>query len=248
MSFQIYSKDYSSFLAQEKKAQTNKKRDKFFALGITLVGIVAIFFAAWPFFVWQTATIKKFASNQSAPIPSKKIIIQNPLLSGDIQVVKDEDGFTYFTTSYTSAESVNYQGNKPKEFYLTIPKLKIEKAHVLVDTLVFTNNLSHFPGSALPGDIGNSFITGHSILPQFNNPKDYNAIFTKLPTLEVGDEIFVEVLGKTLKYVVQYSKVIDPKDISVLAPISAKGRNLTLMTCVPPGLSTKRLVVISSLI
>lgn len=249
MSLQDYSKDYSSFLALEKKSETRRKRDRYFALGISLVGILSIVFAAWPFFVWQVSTSKKLASKaQTAPVPQQQIITKNPLLSADIQVVKDEDGFTYFTTNYTPKDQTVYLGKKPKEFYLTVPKLDIEKAIVKVDTLTFQNNLSHFPGTALPGEIGNSFITGHSALPQLANPKDYHTIFSKLPTLEVGDEVYVDISGKTLKYVVQYSKIVDPKDTSVLAPISAKGRNLTLMTCVPPGLSTKRLIVIGSLI
>ena len=129
-----------------------------------------------------------------------------------------------------------------------IPKLKIKDARAKVDSLDFYNNLSHFPGSALPGEIGNSFITGHSVLPQFNDPKNYKAIFTKLSDLEVGDDVIVQMSGQTFHYVVQYAKVVDPRDTSVLAPISQSGRNLTLMSCVPPGTSTKRLVVITSLI
>ena len=60
--------------------------------------------------------------------------------------------------------------------------------------------------------------------------------------------VFVEIGAKRLQFAVQYFKIVDPHDISVLAPISTSGRNLTLMTCVPPGTNTKRLVVITSLI
>ena len=65
---------------------------------------------------------------------------------------------------------------------------------------------------------------------------------------EVGDDVLVEFPDKTLHFTVQYAKVVDPKDLSVLLPISSTGRNLTLMTCVPPGTNIKRLVVITSLI
>ena len=103
-------------------------------------------------------------------------------------------------------------------------------------------------GTALPGDVGNSFITGHSVLPQFADPENYRAIFTKLSDLEIGDDVQVTMAGQNFHYTVGYSKIVDPRDLSVLAPISANGRNLTLMTCVPPGTSSKRLVVITSLI
>ena len=113
----------------------------------------------------------------------------------------------------------------------------------------FDQNLAHFPGTAIPGEVGNAFITGHSVLPQFADPKNYRAIFTKLSDLEVGDDVYVEMPdNSTLHFSVQYSKVVDPRDLSVLLPISATGRNLTLMTCVPPGTNIKRLVVITSLI
>ncbi|MBI2012473.1 sortase, partial [Candidatus Curtissbacteria bacterium] len=160
----------------------------------------------------------------------------------NVQVVADPDGFSYFTTDYKP------QNPRPKEFYLTVPKLKIKGAKVLVDNLNFYKNLSHFPGSAIPGEAGNSFITGHSVLPQFADPEDYRAIFTKLSDLEIGDDVVVEIEGRTLHFTVQYAKVVDPHDTSVLAPISPSGRNLTLMTCVPPGTNSKRLVVITSLI
>ena len=96
--------------------------------------------------------------------------------------------------------------------------------------------------------MGNSFITGHSILPQFADPKDYKAIFTELPKLGIGDEVLIDLGDKTIRFVVQYSKVVEPDDLSVLGPITQNGRNLTLMTCVPPGTNTKRLVVVTSLL
>ncbi len=244
-----YSKDYSSFLNDLKRRRKRKKQERFFYVFISLVGLFAIFFTIVPLIIWNLSTAKKFSSkNEQFPVPDSEIIVNNPLLLGDIQVVKDPDGFTYFTTSYNPQSAGIASKNRPKEFYLSIPKLKIQKAKVLVDTLSFQQNLALFPSTALPGEVGNSFITGHSTLPILYDPKDYKAIFTKLPSLEVGDEVLVEIDGKTLNFVVQFSKIVESKDTSVLAPISKTSHNLTLMTCVPPGTSTKRLVVITSLI
>jgi len=77
-----------------------------------------------------------------------------------------------------------------------------------------------------------------------------NARKVSIPSqlLKVGDEVYVQIGDQTFKYIVQYSKIVSPHDISVLSPLSSQGKNLTLMTCVPPGTSTKRLVVITSLI
>ncbi len=107
--------------------------------------------------------------------------------------------------------------------------------------------MAHLSGSALPGEKGNVFITGHSSLTQFYKPENYKAVFSKLPDLEIGDEIILDVSGTEYKYIVEGLKTFDPKDISVVNPPDQKGRYLSLMTCVPPGFKTKRLIVLAKL-
>ena len=227
----------------EESLEKRKKRERFFFGFISLVGFGSMIFAIWPLFTWYLITLPKFTHKvEIVPIPSSQLVKKAQVAGSTIRVVKDPDGFSYFTTNYKP------QGVKPLQFYLSIPTLDIENAIVKVDNPKFDKNLSHFPGSALPGDVGNSFITGHSVLPQFADSENYHAIFTKLGDLNVGDIISVEIESKKLQFAVQYSKIVDPHDLSVLAPISQSGRNLTLMTCVPPGTNTKRLVVITSLI
>lgn len=225
-----------------RRTRIRRRQNRFFSATLILLGLTAIAFAAWPFFTWQLVTLPKLTAKNDTPVPQSQVLSARDILAGDVQVVENPDGFSYFVTTYKP------QGERPREFYLSIPRLKIKRALARVDNLNFYDNLSHFPGSAIPGDVGNSFITGHSVLPQFNDPKNYRAIFTKLSDLEVGDDVYVDLNGQTLRFVVQYAKVVDPKDVSVLLPISAAGRNLTLMTCVPPGTSTKRLIVVTSLI
>lgn len=230
--------------------QALKRRDRTFSIVIATVGVISILFSVWPYFSWQLTTAKRLSQKaEEAPIPQGQVLAGNTNFTQGVQVIKDADGFSYFvTTDQEASGSAQASGARPKEFYLTIPKLKIEKAKTRVDSLNFYTSLAHFPKTALPGEVGNAFITGHSVLPQFADPKDYRAIFTKLSDLEVGDDVIAQVGNQTYHYVVQYAKVVDPHDLSVLAPISANARNLTLMTCVPPGTSTKRLVVITSLI
>lgn len=222
----------------------NPKKERALFITVSAFGLMSLIFAAWPFFTWQFFTLSKFTEKtEDSPVPSGQVL-STQTIADSVQVVKDEDGFSYFV----STQNTKPTGPRPEEFFISIPRLEIEDALVKTDTLKFYENLSHFPGTALPGEVGNSFITGHSVLPQFANPKNYREIFTKLPNMEVGDDIYVNIENKKLHYVVQYYKVVDPKDISVLGPISAGGKNLTLMTCVPPGASTKRLVVIAGLI
>lgn len=240
-------KDFQNF--QWPKIKSNKKRDRFFFAAISVIGLMSIFFALWPFVIWQIHTVPRFSkSSNKTPIPEGQVLPAKAIGYSNVQVVQDSDGFSYFIpTNFSKDLSVSGQETRPQEFFVTIPKLKIEKAKVKVDSLRFDNNLALFPQTPLPGEVGNSFITGHSVLPQFNDPENYRAIFTKLSDLEIGDDVYVEINDQKLHFAVQYLKIIDPHDLSVLAPISQDGHNLTLMTCVPPGTNLKRLVVITSL-
>lgn len=218
----------------------NKKRERFFAIFIITVGVCSALYVALPYAIWQLKTVPKLTARiDEAPVPTGDVLSQTTTVE-NVEIVKDPDGFSYFSTNPTNPRT--------GEFVITIPQLDIEDAIVKIDSLKFDQNLSLFPGTALPGEIGNTFITGHSVLPQFADPGNYRAIFTKLGDLEIGDDIFIEMDGKKYHYIVQYSKVVDPRDISVLNPISDSGRNLTLMTCVPPGTNLKRLVVVTTLI
>src|SRR3989344_1207910 len=220
-----------------------KFRERSFSFLMLSIGIAAVAFAVWPLLTWQFVTLPKLTAKVAEfPLPSGKVISRGSVAGTNIQVVQEQDGFSYFVTDFQP------QGQRPAEFLISVPKLEIEKAKVKVDSLKFDKNLALFPGSAIPGDIGNSFITCHSILPQFADPQNYRAIFTKLLELEIGDEVLVDLEDRTLRFVVQYAKVVEPHDLSVLGPITQNGRNLTLMTCVPPGTNIKRLVVVTSLL
>ncbi len=142
----------------------------------------------------------------------------------------------------------NRDGGTPyHEFELTIPTIKLQDIKVVVDSNDFEHNLAHLPGSALPGEKGNVFVTGHSSLAQFFKPDNFKAIFANLPNIKKGDEIFVTAGGQSFVYVVEGMRIVDPKEISVVNPPNSTGRYLSLMTCVPPGFNTKRLVVLARL-
>lgn len=134
-----------------------------------------------------------------------------------------------------------------KEFTLSIPKINLQGAKVLVDTNEFENNLSHLPGSALPGEKGNVFVTGHSSLEQLFKQDNYKAILANLPHVKKGDEILLTASGTAYKYIVEGLKVVNPSETWVVNPPDSMGRYLSIMTCVPPGFNTKRLVVLARL-
>jgi sortase A len=96
----------------------------------------------------------------------------------------------------------------------------------------------HITTTALPGESGNSVITGHR-----------DTFFRHIYELNKGDDIVVRRNGQTFHYEVTGKKVVHPEDISVLDPTS--DGQLTLITCYPIyyiGPAPQRLVVFSKLV
>lgn len=98
-------------------------------------------------------------------------------------------------------------------------------------------------GTALPGEIGNVFVTGHSS----NYPwakGNFNNVFSLLNKVVVGDMAQVKYQNTNYLYKVQEIKIVEPDDVSVLE--SKKESTLTLMTCTPVGTSLRRLIIIAN--
>jgi sortase A len=196
-------------------------------------GVIILIGVFYPLISYQFSFGQKFSSLVS-PIDSKVESWGQP------------------TIDNTRASNWFVGGAKPSDFVaakvsyytLSVPKLKIENAIVAIGGEDLSNNLIQYPGTALPGKRGNAVIFGHSILPIFYNPKDYIAIFSTLPTLKKGNEIFVNYDGVNYKYRVEDMFEVLPSDIQVLQQ-NESDSFLTLVTCVPPGdpRDPKRLIV-----
>lgn len=132
-------------------------------------------------------------------------------------------------------------------YRLSIPSLKIKDALVDLGSMDLKNSLIQYPQTALPGQLGNTVIFGHSVLPQFFNPKSYLTIFATLFRLKQGDEIFIDFDKIKYKYKVEEMFEIKPTDFSVLEQ-RFDSRYLTLITCSPPGTYLRRLVVKAKLV
>jgi LPXTG-site transpeptidase (sortase) family protein len=111
------------------------------------------------------------------------------------------------------------------------------------------NGVVHYPGTALPGEIGTSYISGHS--SNFAWAKgNYNRVFEKLNDLQKYDSISIkatDVNGKpvTFHYVVTAKDIFKPDDQRQFASIGKS--TIGLSTCWPIGTSSKRLVVFAQL-
>ncbi len=164
-----------------------------------------------------------------------------------------DGGNTSFIASGDDSQNSNVVlgdtvANVPEFYYLSVPKLKINKAIVETSpaTLDPADALGHYNGTEFPGEVGNSFVYGHSVLPWFFNQKNYKTIFSTLGKLETGDEFFVNYNNKGYRYIVESKEELSPNNVNPLNEIKPRYLNestMTLMTCSPPGTKLKRLMV-----
>ena len=94
-------------------------------------------------------------------------------------------------------------------------------------------------GSGTPGaDQGNLVISGHI------SSRNQGDVFRRLPNVQVGDESRVTVSGgRTAVYRVVDKLVVNPSDAWVMEP--TKAPIATYICCVPDGVYSQRLVVVS---
>jgi sortase A len=104
---------------------------------------------------------------------------------------------------------------------LEIPRLSLSTVVFEgADAEVLERGAGHLPGSALPGDRGNTVLAAHR-----------DTFFRSLRGIRVGDVVKVHRPPKDSIYVVQSARVVEPDEVDVLKP--TKDPALTLITCYP---------------
>ncbi len=136
----------------------------------------------------------------------------------------------------------------PEKFFIQVPKINIKNGMVLTNSFEMNPDdfIGHYAGTSLPGENGNMFLYGHSVMPFLFSEKNYKTIFSNLHKLEEGDEIIVRFNNKRYVYEVMEKFIKKPDEIDPLDLVSSEFKDnptLSLMTCTPPGTTLKRLIV-----
>ena len=102
---------------------------------------------------------------------------------------------------------------------------------------VLTKGAAHLEHTSFPigGESTHVCISAHCGYPT-------QKFFDDIDELENGDEIYIYVLDRTLKYTVTGRDVVEPDDSSKLEVVQGKDL-LTLVTCTPYGVNSHRLLV-----
>jgi sortase A len=117
---------------------------------------------------------------------------------------------------------------------LEIPRLNVS---VMVmegdDDATLARAAGHLPDTALPWDGGHAVIAGHR-----------DTFFRPLKNIRQGDQIRMTTARGTFDYRVIRTDIVEPGDVSVIAPTPM--RSLTLVTCYPfayVGSAPKRFII-----
>lgn len=222
---------------------------RYFGLFLSLSGLSILLYFALPILSSYLFLQHVYASqNMTVPIPAVKVLTTErirTILSATLQSAETIDS-TDAKTWFPSFE-INPATPRVKRYTLSIPKLDITDAVVSTEDYNVGQHLVNYGGTAVPPDKGNAVVFGHSSLPQLFEKNNYKTIFSKLHTLEKGDEIVVRVEETKHIYRVFGISIVSPSDFSPLMQRYDQSY-LTLITCTPPGTIWERLVVAAKLV
>ncbi len=131
---------------------------------------------------------------------------------------------------------------------IRIPRLGANYAYAIVEG-VSTDDLKkgpgHYPGTAMPGGVGNFVLSGHRTT--------YLAPFNGLGELQKGDAIVIETRDTWYTYRVTGDQTVLPTAVGVVLPVPNKPHAkpsqalITLTTCTPKYSASHRLIIYGSL-
>lgn len=133
---------------------------------------------------------------------------------------------------------------------LRIPKIDVDAPVVWNESIDdiyddLERGVVHYRRTAVPGEIGNVVLIGHSSQFIWDDNK-YGTVFALLDKLKDGDKVELDYLGKTYTYAVVDSDVTKPTDTSRFAASSKP--LVTLVSCFPAGSNELRIFVTAELV
>lgn len=213
-------------------------------LGWTLIwsGLFVFGFVGWQ--LWVTDWINAGVQAEAAVDLDASFDTSEPVRE-EVQIDRPDEDEDEDEPPEEPPETVEYFPEPAVErgesfAFLTIPKIGLEEVVVYegVDTDTLRSGPGHMGNTPLPGQPGNSVISGHRTT--------YGRPFFDFDLLEVGDEVEVESGAGVHVYEIREIVVVDPTDVWVTD--HREGAWLTMTTCEPKFSARQRLVVFAEMV
>jgi LPXTG-site transpeptidase (sortase) family protein len=209
----------------KKKKKLQKKN---WIITVTLL-IVAVTVGTFAFISWQNKpTIIQTANLNKAQLPTsgeREVVKRLTLESGEPDHISIPDRGIETPIIYITQDKNNEEGHQE----------------------ALAKGVVHFPGTAVPGEYGNPYIFGHSS-DYFWKPGDYKQIFKPLIDIPLDTEIRITNHdGELFIYRIIETKIVGPKEVSVLDQYNYERKMLTLQTSWPLNTALKRYLAIAEL-
>jgi sortase A len=189
------------------------------------------------------SSVKEY-TNKVAQMPSEKTqkmfeeaTKYNNSLSNNMIITDpfDEKAFQKIGERYEHTLSVDEDGLIG---YIDIPKINVYlPIYHGTSEEILSKGAGHLQNTSLPvgGKSTHAVISAHSGYPG-------ETFFDYLTDMKVGDEFYVHILDRTLKYEVDQIEVVLPSEINSLRIVDGEDL-VTLLTCTPYGVNTHRLLM-----
>lgn len=218
-------------------------------IGIVLVLLAGIGVLSYPLI---SSVINNFASRSQAEEYTKTVKLMpseqsekmieearryNASLSNNLIITDpfDQEQYKKISGEYESVLNVDDSGLIG---YIDIPCINVYlPIYHGTDEHILAKGAGHVQNTSLPvgGESTHSVISAHSAFPG-------ETFFDYLTDMKEGNEFYVHILDRTLKYEVDQIKVILPEETDDLRIIEG-GDYVTLLTCTPYSINTHRLLV-----
>ncbi len=147
----------------------------------------------------------------------------------------DQEAFSKIGADYENVLNIDESGLIG---YIDIPKINVYlPIYHGTGTEVLSKGAGHLQNTSFPvgGASTHAVISAHTAFPG-------ETFFDYLTDMEVGDEFYVHILDRTLKYEVDQIEIILPEEVNSLRIVDGEDL-VTLLTCTPYSVNTHRLLV-----
>lgn len=174
---------------------------------------------------WQTPATVDPAAPVAPPVPAVPVDPADPAQEVPVAEVPGEG--TTFAVLYVPRWGEDYQR----------PMSEGVSRREVLDVL----GIGHYPGTAMPGEVGNFAVAGHRTT--------YGKPFHRVEELRTGDPLVVRTEDTWYVYRVTSTSIVSPRAVDVIAPVPGEPgavptvATMTMTTCHPLYSARERFIV-----